>query len=66
MKFDARIHLWTPFLYAKFQGNRSTHLCFIAIFTSVQKHEERKKEKIKTSAARISEMAGVISFKFGT
>ena len=47
-KFDARIYLWTPFLCAKFQGNRRTHLCFIAIFASVQKHEERKKNEKKS------------------
>ena len=36
-KFDTRIHLWTPYLCAKFQGNRSTCLCFIAMFASVRK-----------------------------
>ena len=41
-KFDARIRLWTPFLCATFQGDRSTRLCFIAIFASVRKHEEKK------------------------
>ena len=51
---------------AKVQGNRSMRLCFIAIFASVQKHEEEKnEEKIETLAARISEMAGAISLKFG-
>ena len=44
-KFDTRICLWTPFLYAKFQGDRSTNLHFIAIFASVQKDEENNKEK---------------------
>ena len=61
-KFDARIRLWTPFLCAKFQGDRSTRLRFIAIFASVRKHEEKK---IETLAARILEIAGAISFKFG-
>ena len=41
-KCDARIRLWTPFLCAKFQGDWSTHLRFIAIFASVRKHEEKK------------------------
>ena len=39
-KFDTMIRLWTPFLCAKFQGNRSTRLRFIVIFASVQKDEE--------------------------
>ena len=62
-RFDARIRLWTPFLCAKFQGDRSTRLRFIVIIASVRKHEEKK---IETLAARISEMAGAIPFKFGT
>ena len=33
------------------------YLCFIAIFASVQKDEEKKRQKIKTLAALISEMA---------
>ena len=41
-KFDARIHLWTAFLCAKFQGHWSTRLHFVAIFASVQKDEEKK------------------------
>ena len=41
-KFDARICLWTPFLCAKFQGDRSTRLLVIAIFASVRKDEEEK------------------------
>ena len=42
-------------------------LHFIAIFSSVQKHEKGKntKKKIETLEARILEMAGVISFKCG-
>ena len=67
-KFDARIRLWTPFLCAKFQGDRSTRLLVIAIFASVRKDEEEEKKRRKkneTLAARISEMAGAISFKFG-
>ena len=68
-KVDARIRLWTPFLCAKFQGDRSTRLLVIAIFASVRKDEEEEEEneekKNETLAARISEMAGAISFKFG-
>ena len=66
-KFDARICLWTPVLCAKCQGDRSTRLCFIAIFASVQKHEEKKmkKKNPENLAARLSEMTGMISFKFG-
>ena len=60
-KFDTRIRPWTPFLCAKFQGDRSTRLRFIAIFASVRKHEEEE----ETLAARISEMVCAISFKFG-
>ena len=44
-KFDARICLWTPFVCAKLQGDRSTHLRFIAVFASVRKHEEEKMKK---------------------
>ena len=56
---DARIRLCTPLLCAKFQGDRSTFLRFIAIFASVRKDEEEKKTKKKneTLATRISEMA---------
>ena len=67
-KFDARIRRWTPFLCAKFQGDRSTRLLVIAVFASVRKdqEEEEKTKKInETLAARISEMAGAMSFKFG-
>ena len=55
------MRLWTPFLCAKFQGDRSTRLRFIAIFASVRKDEEveekKTKKKNQTLAARISEMA---------
>ena len=40
--FDARIRLWAPFLCAKFQGDRSMCLRFIATFASVRKHEKKK------------------------
>ena len=66
-KFDVRIRLWPPLPCAKLQGDRSTRLLVIAIFASVRKDEEEKKneEKNETLAARILEMAGAISFKFG-
>ena len=52
------MRLWTPFLCAKFQGDRSMRLRFIAIFASVRKDEEEKnEEKNETLAAHISEMA---------
>ena len=41
------MRLWTPFLCAKFQGDRSTRLRFIAIFASVRKDEEEKKRRKK-------------------
>ena len=58
---------WTPILCAKFQGDQSTRLLVIAILASVRKYEEEKKRRKKneTLAARISEMAGAISFKLG-
>ena len=67
-KFNARIHLWTPLLCAKFQSDLSMRLRFIAIFASVRKHgeeEKKTKKKTETLAARSSEMAGAISFTFG-
>ena len=47
-KVDAKIRRWTPFLCAKFQGDRSTHFLVIAIFASVRKDEEEKNEEKKT------------------
>ena len=41
------MRLWTPFLCAKFQGDRSTRLRFIAIFASVRKDEEEEKKTKK-------------------
>ena len=38
------MRLWTPFLCAKFQGDRSTRLLVIAIFASVRKDEEEEKK----------------------
>ena len=37
----------TPFLCTKFQGDRSTRLLVIAIFASVRKDEEEKKNEEK-------------------
>ena len=59
---------WTPFLCAKCQGDRSTCLLVIAIFASVRKDDKeeiKRRKKNETLAARILEMAGVTSFKFG-
>ena len=41
------MRLWTPFLCAKCQGDRSTRLLVIAIFASVQKDEEEEKNQEK-------------------
>ena len=41
------MRLWTPFLCAKFQGDWSTRLRFIAIFASVRKDEEEEKNEEK-------------------
>ena len=57
-----------PFCVPKKIARRSEYaFAFIAIFASVQKHKEEKKmkKKIETLEARILEMAGAISFKFG-
>ena len=56
-KIDTRIFLWTAFVCAKFQGDRSACLRFIALFASVRKREERNNKKTYTLAARNSEMA---------
>ena len=41
------IRLCSPFLCAKFQGDRSTRLRVIAIFASVRKDEEEEEEEKK-------------------
>ena len=48
-KFDNRIRPWTPFLCAKFQGDRSTRLRFIAIFASVRKHARGRRRNFGCS-----------------
>ena len=40
-----RIHLWTPFMCAKFQSYQIMRVCFIAIFTKCAKDEEKKQRK---------------------
>ena len=52
---------------AKFQGDRNTRLCFIAILQSVRKDEEEKKRRNKNQllGTHISEMAKAMFFKFG-
>ena len=69
-KLGTEIRLNGPFKCAKLQPNPSTHSYFIADFASVRKEEEKNEEKneerkTQTLAARISEMAGAIFFKFG-
>ena len=57
------IRLNEPFKCAKFQPDWSMHSCFMADFAKCAKKSKRKK-KPQTLAARISEMAGAIFFKF--
>ena len=66
-KLGTEIRLNEPFTYAKFQPYWSTYLCFTANFAKCAKRSRRKKRRKKTQtlAARISEMAGAIFFKFG-
>ena len=63
-QIDARIRLWTPFQCAKFQGNRITRLRFIAIFASVQKHEEKKKIKKLKNQEKKSKLWKLVSRKW--
>ena len=67
-KRGTEIHLNEPFMCAKFQPDWSTHSCFMADFAKCAKRSRRRKKprkKTQTVAARISEMAGAIFFKFG-
>ena len=64
-KVDARIRLRTPFLCAKFQGDWSTRLRFIAIFASKTRRRKKTKKKNQTLAARILDIPRAISFTFG-
>ena len=41
------MHLYTPFLCAKFQGNRIWRSRFIAVFISVRQEEEKNNEETK-------------------
>ena len=63
-KFDARICLWTPLLCAKFQGDRSTRLRFIAIFASVRKDEEEKKMKKEKMKKKKTKLLTLVSRKW--
>ena len=64
-KRGTEIRLNEPFKCAKFQPDWSTHSCFMAKFAKYVKRSRRKKPRKKSLAARISEMAGAIFFKFG-
>ena len=67
-KLGTEIRLNEPFKCAKFQPDPSTHSGFIADFAKCAKRSRRRKKrrkKTQTLAARISEMAGAIFFKFG-
>ena len=63
------IRLNEPFKCAKFQPDPSTHSCLIADFAKCakrrSKRRKKRRKKTQTLAARISEMAGAIFFKFG-
>ena len=66
-KLGTEIRLNEPFKCAKFLPDWSTNSCFIADFAKCAKRSRRKKRRKKTLtlADRISEMDGVIFFKFG-
>ena len=57
-----------PFKCTKFQPDWSTNSRFMADFAKCAKRRSRRRkneEKTQTLAARISEMAGAMFFKFG-
>ena len=64
-KLGTEIRLNEPFKCAKFQPDWSTHSCFMVDFAKCAKRRSRRRKKPQTLAARISEMAGAIFFKFG-
>ena len=65
-KLGTEIRLNEPFKCAKFQPDPSTLSCFIADFAKCAKRRRKNEEKKPQAlAARISEMAGAIFFKFG-
>ena len=64
-KFDARIRLCTAVLYIKLQYDRSMRLQFIAIFASVQKHEEKEEKPKLWLLVTQKWLERLISFKFG-
>ena len=58
--------LYTPLLCAKFQGNQIWRSCFIAVFVSVRKGEEKKTKKLNQFLkSHISGTLEGISLKFG-
>ena len=65
-KLGTEIRLNEPFTCTKFQSDWSTDSRFMADFAKCAKRSRRNEEKkAQTLAARISEMALVIFFKFG-
>ena len=68
-KRGTRIRLNEPFKCTKFQPDWSTNSRFMADFAKCAKRSRRKRKKrrkkTQTLAARISEMALAIFFKFG-
>ena len=61
-KRGTEIRLNEPFKCAEFHPDWSMNLCFIADFAKCAKRRRKKTQRL---VARISEMAGVIFFKFG-
>ena len=49
--------LYTPLLCTKLQGNRILRSCFIAVFVSVRKEEEKYEEKKPQETKPIFEVA---------
>ena len=65
-KLGTEIRLNAPFKCAKFQPEWSMHSCFMADFAKCAKRRRNKlRKQTQSLAARISEMAGAIFFKFG-
>ena len=65
-KLGTEIRFNEPFKCTKFQLDWSTNSRFMADFAKCAKRRRKKmKKKPLTLAARISEMAGAIVFKFG-
>ena len=69
-KVGTEMHLYTPLLYANFQGNQLWTLRFTAVFVSVQRGRKiRRKTKTKKLSqfleSHISGMLEAILLKFG-